>query len=371
MKNKADNKTSEISNESPKANDSKSEKLRIEEEDILNSVADARTDTILHRVAWILNHFSETRNSDITCQLKYWSSFESEMYNEDYITSDDLYRLTKLTSISRARARIQNTHKLFLASPDVRKRRGVLEDEEKDKAIQQRPNYPVYAIYADESGKTADHMIVGSMWILNGIDTKNLYNSITEWREITGFKGELHFQNINDGNIDYYRQVLSILKNKSSAISFKALSLERKGIANKDDALVLMYYYLLIEGVDHENKSGRAPLPRSIQLWKDAEEPGADRLMLRQLQERLEYAGKIKFQDKLIVDDMRAVDSKKLNLIQLADLFTGSINRVLNATGDVKKAKDRFAMDFLIEFGLNKKLEQFNEIGDCAFYAHL
>jgi hypothetical protein len=349
----------------------KLEKRELEKEEILRYVADAKTDTVLHRVAWLLNYYPETRDSDITCQLKYWSYFEQDIYNPECISSDDLYKLTKLTSITRARAKIQNTHRLFLASPDVRKKRGVLEEEEKEKAIQQKSNFPVYAIYADESGKTQDFLIVGSMWILNGIDTLKLYNAIKEWRQTTGFKHELHFNKISSGNIDYYRQVLEIVRNKISAISFKAISIERKGISNMTDALMLLYYYLLIGGVDHEHNTGRAPLPRNIQLWKDAEETGADKLMLKQIKEKLEQAAKIKFDDKLIVDELRAVDSKNLELIQLADLFTGSINRKLNAKGDGEAVKDQFANEFLKKFGLNDKLESFDGIGDCAFYTSL
>lgn len=349
----------------------KEKKIELEREDILRHVADAKTDTVVHRVAWILNHYPETRDSDITCQIKYWSIFESEIYISDHISSNDLYKLTKLTTIVRARAYIQNTHRLFLASTEIRKRRGVLSDEEKEKAIERKQNYPVYAVYADESGKTADHLIVGSMWILNGIDTLYLYNAIKTWRELTGFKDEFHFQDINSGNIDYYKQLLSILKSKSSAISFKALSVERRGIKNKEEAFILLYYYLLIEGIDHEHRTGRAPLPRSIQLWKDAEEPGADKLMLKQIHDRLEQTAKIKYDDKLYIDEMRAINSKSLDLIQLADLFTGSINRMLNATGDRTSVKDQFANKFLEEFGLKPKHDKCEGIGDCAFLVSL
>jgi hypothetical protein len=56
-------------------NTEKLEKRELEGDEILRYVADAKTDTVLHRVAWILNHFPETRDSDITCQIKYWSFF--------------------------------------------------------------------------------------------------------------------------------------------------------------------------------------------------------------------------------------------------------------------------------------------------------
>lgn len=351
----------------------KEKKLELEKEQILRSVADADVDTMFNKIAWILNHYPEARDSDITCQLKYWSIFEPDLYRSGCISIENLYYLTRLTSIARARARIQNTYRLFLANPEVQKRRGVLEDAEKEKALEQKPSYPVYSVYADESGKTSDYLVVGSMWILDGIETYHLSKTIEEWKKITNFKDELHFQSISNNNIEYYREVLEIVKGKSSAISFKAISLERRGIKSVADALTHLYYYLLVRGVEHEHSTGRAPLPRSIQLWKDAEEPGSDKLMIKQISERLKQTAKITFDDKLQVDEMRAIDSKKLVLIQLADLFTSSISRTLNRKreNDQIKTKDLFAEEFLQTFGLSRELNEYDGIGDCAIYTNL
>lgn len=350
----------------------KAKKLELEKEQILRSVADANVDTMFNKVAWILNHYPEARDSDITCQLKYWSIFEPEIYGSGYISGEDLYLLTRLTSIARARARIQNTYRLFLANPEIQKRRGVLDDEEKEKALEQKPSYPVYSVYADESGKTSDYLVVGSMWILDGIETYHLFKTIEEWKKRTNFKGELHFQSISNYNIGYYREVLEIVKYKSSAISFKALSLERRGIKSVADAFTHLYYYLLVKGVEHEHSTGRAPLPRSIQLWKDAENPGSDKLMIQQICERLQQTAKITFDDKLQIDSMTVVDSKTSILIQLADLFTSSVSRILNREGNEQvKSKDQFAEEFLQTFGLTRELKRYDDIGDCVFYAKL
>jgi len=350
----------------------KEKKLELEKEQLLRSVANASNDTMFNRVAWILNHYPDARDSDITCQLKYWSIFEPEIYGSGYISGEDLYRLTRLTSIARSRARIQNTHRLFLANPEVQKRRGVLEDEEKEKATEQKPNYPVYSVYTDESGKTSDYLVVGSMWILDGIETYYLAKAIDEWKKRTKFKEELHFQSISNNNIGYYREILEIIKEKSSTISFKALSLERRGIKNVPDAFTNLYYYLLVRGVEHEHSTGRAPLPRSIQLWKDAEEVGSDKLMIQQIRERLQQTAKITFDNKLQIDEMTVIDSKTSVLIQLADLFTSSISRILNREiNNQIKAKDQFAEEFLQTFGLTRELNQYDGIGDCAFHASL
>jgi len=85
---------------------------------LLRSVASAKLDTLQEKVAWILNHYPNTRNSDVTLQLTYWEHFDSDIYNGQYILPDDLYRLTRPISLQRARAKIQNTYKLFQASPE-------------------------------------------------------------------------------------------------------------------------------------------------------------------------------------------------------------------------------------------------------------
>ena len=67
--------------------------------------------------------------------LKFWETFEPNLYNAQFIKPHDLYHLTRLTSIARERARIQNTYKLFQASSKVRYHRGTLSEEEKEKRM--------------------------------------------------------------------------------------------------------------------------------------------------------------------------------------------------------------------------------------------
>ena len=365
--------------ESSKNNDSSEEslqqkkikKLEKEKRQILQDIANAKVDTLQQKIAWTLNHYAEARNSDITCQLKFWKIFEKEHYDPATFTPQDLYKLTKLTSIARARAKIQNVHNLFLAKPEIRRRRGKLAEQEKQKALEDTPSYPVYAVYADESGKTGEHLIVGSMWILNGIETMHLVRKIEEWRKKQDFRRELHFKKITKSNLPLYLEVLEIVKERSSAISFKALSVERKGIKNIHDGLTHLYLNLLIRGVEHENSSGRAPLPRNIQLWKDSEQPGSDKLMLEDIKNRIREVAKTIFNNQLYADAFIAVDSKTLVLIQLADLFTSSINRTLNASGNRTSAKDDFARAMLSKFGMTTKENIISNIGDCAYHSGL
>jgi hypothetical protein len=327
-------------------------KLEGEQAKILRSVASAKLDTLQERVAWILNHHPRARDSDITLQLTYWKLFESHIYNGSFVESEDLYRLTRLTSLQRARAKIQNTYRLFRASPEIRRQRGMLEESEKEKAVEQQPSYDVFAVYADESGKTQDYLVVGSVWFLHGPETATMAQEIEECRKRRNFDGELHFKKVSRSNLPVYKEIADILAARSSTVSFKAISVERKGIARVSDALIDLYYLLLLNGVEQEHETARGSLPRMLQLWKDAEEPGSDKLLLENVRDRITQASKSRFNDELKVDHFEAVDSEALSLVQLADLVTSSVGRVLNARGDKNAPKDEFARYLLKVIGM-------------------
>lgn len=323
-------------------------------------------------MAWILNHYPKTRDSDITLQLTYWKRFDSDVYSGGHIDPEDLYTLTRLTSLQRARAKIQNTYKLFQASPEVRQRRGKLEEAEKEKAVEQQPSYDeTFFVCADESGKTQNNLVVGSLWFLHAPETATITQESEACKRRHSFEDELHFKKINKSNLPLYKEVADILANKSSTISFKSISVEKKGIAKVSDALTELYYLLLVNGVQHEHETGRGSLPRMLQLWKDAEEPGSDNLMLGSIEDRVVQAGKSRFDGKLKADHFEAVDSEKMLPIQLADLFTSSVNRVLNATGARNGVKDSFA-DYLLEsIGMPSGPTQEKSTGDMIYYLGL
>jgi hypothetical protein len=189
----------------------KEENLLKEKELLLRNVSSFKLDTVQKRVAWLLNNYPGTRDSDITLQIKYWEHFESNICNGQFVNITDLYKLTRLTTITRARAKIQNTYKLFLAIETVRAHRGKLAKEEKDNAISNNLFPQTYSVYADESGKTDKILIVGSVWFLNSFETFAMTKDILKFGADNGFKGEIHFQFIDKSNIDKYMKFADFL----------------------------------------------------------------------------------------------------------------------------------------------------------------
>jgi hypothetical protein len=185
----------EVQEELSEKEKQKQEKIKGETQQLLNNLSSATINTLRDKVAWVLNQHPDARDSDITLMLKFWETFEPNLYNGQLLAPDNLYHLTRLTSLSRERARIQNVYKLFQASSKVRSQRGTLSEEEREKSIEDKPvGYPSYVVYMDESGKNTDQLIVGSVWFLES--GKSLYDidkRIKKFKKDVGFTKEFHF----------------------------------------------------------------------------------------------------------------------------------------------------------------------------------
>ena len=357
--------------EEDQESDSQEELKQKNRESIIKSVSSSQLNTLEQKVAWILNYIPETRDSDIRLQLEYWERFQPDLFNGSIIYKDDYYKLQKLTSLKRARAKIQNTLDLYKASLQIRKYRGVLSEEEKENAVENERPQKVFSIYADESGKNENILIVGSVWFLDGIDTIKLNFAITDLKNSYKFKKELHFREMRSSQLPMYKAIIDLVVNEFSFISFKAVAIEQSGIRNKEEALKELYYQILLKGAEHENDSNRAPLPRLIQLFKDSESPGFDKLLLTQLKERISIYSKTHLDGKLVVDEFEALSSEEDNLIQLADLFTSSLNRIINVDSTTLNHKDEFANYFLMKVGINLSDPEIQNFGDQTVYIKL
>jgi hypothetical protein len=348
---------------------SKEQKLEQEKQELLQRVSSFKVNTVRDRVAWILNCYPETRDSDIGLQLKYWEVFEPNLYSGYSITPDNYHRLTRLTTLCRARAKIQNEYKLFLARPEVRQKRGTLAEEEREKALEDKPAYPMFIVYMDDSGKNANHLIVGSVWFL--ADFPVVFLALQKLREQRQFDREFHFKKLRRDTLSIYMEAADVFLQHAHAVSFKLINVPRTGIKDTGQALTDLYYHSLIRGIEHENTTKRAPLPRKLQVWIDAEEAGLDRMRLANLDDRLRQAAKSRFDEKLLVDRVEAGESKTNLMLQVADLLAGSVNRILNRSGTKFTPKDEFAEYLLASVGIDLNLPENETMGDMSVHISL
>lgn len=341
--------------------------IREKREELRRKVATRKLNNLQERVAYVLSQFPETRNSDITLQIKYWQTFQREKLSGGVVPLQELYDLERLTSIARARATIQNDYKLYLpTSGKVAKQRKQLEEEKREDYEPVDLDIPPVSVFSDESGKNQDFLIVGSVWVLMPSEEYRLFRETNEWREEKGVTHEMKFNKISKSNRDIYCDFINRFMVNEGVFGFKAIAMESKGISDEQAALSDLFYFLLRRGLEHEHSTGRAPLPRRLTFIKDFEEKGYDDRLMALTIERLETAAESVFDGDLAIESAYTEDSKGLMGLQIADLFTGCVNRVLNEPAPTKGWKDEFAEEALDAIGMEEVLDTTETFEDRA-----
>jgi len=203
---------------------------------------------------------------------------------------------------------------------------------------------------------------------LNGTETLKLYKLVDDWKTAHSINDELHFKSITDAKLPKYCELADLIVANSAMLSFKAVSVPRRGIANIHDALLRLTSHLIVRGIEHETTTGRATLPRRLSVCKDAEEIGQDKIFAAELSDRMKQAAASQFHDDLYVGEFSAEDSATNLHLQITDLFTSSVGRQLNASGERKHPKDQFAEYFLRRLG-RTNMTQSETVGDMT--AHI
>lgn len=304
------------------------------------------------RVANILNRYPEARKSDITLQIKYWQVYNG--LTSGFVDLTKLYTMERLTSLARARAKIQNEYKLFQADIETRRRRKTLADEEKEAQMLDKPSYGSINVFADETGKTEKYVIVAGIWILNERITSKISRDYLAWSRSKNEQGiklpeEFHFKNLSNKNnqeLQIYKEFFNLIVQNSEMISFKAVAVDKTKLNRIpiSDLVTRLYYQFIRLGANHELNSNRIHLPKKINLTKDEE--GESELVLETLKQGLADNFKIHYQDDLIMDQLISMPSHEHLFLQYADLFVASLNRKYNNPGD--NNKDRLA-EYILE----------------------
>ncbi len=362
------NDESSKSNLPAEPNESNEERIEREKREVLNRAVSGHIENMRDRVAFILNYSNEARNSDIDLLWNYWETFEKSNFSGSIRSKEQMKKLARLSSLTRIRAKIQNEYKLFQADDVVKRFRGTLEEDKRNEAIEDKPSgLGTYGVYIDETGKTQDYLSVGSLWILKFelSSTFSFKNALTKWTKENGIDYEFHFKDLTKNRLSFYKDFFMKFLTAFPEAGFKLIVVNNKGFSDKAKAITDLTYHLISKGVEHENNTGRAPLPRILDVMIDEEEKGSDQLKIENIQERL----KSQNIQGLYFGDFEAVSSKGSFFLQIVDLFTGSINRKLHSNTE-SHYKDEFA-DFvlnIVNFEIKNIDKQNEDIDNSALF---
>jgi len=324
---------------------SKTERIAKEKANLVEHLTASDFADLKTRVAYILNHYKETRNSDVALQLQYWKTFQPDLLDAgNTVAQKALYKLERLTSISRARAKIQNEYGFFLADEHIQGHRRGKEAKKREEELSDKPSIPIVTAYIDESGKTDKFLVVGGLWILEPREAFNLKLFMEKWKKIEKINYEFHFKDLTKNRLQPYKNFFSTAFCNFSLIGFKAVAIKLANLHGRSNAEIIykLYYELILLGIEHEVLTRRIVLPIMIDIRKDAEQ-GTDLLFLAGMKRDLTTEfNKIK-DGKANLNSIESVDSKVTPLMQLADLFIGSVARTLNRDDASMNQKDELA----------------------------
>ncbi len=305
-------------------------KSRLEKEaaELVASLNDGVFSDIKTKVAWVLNLFPHTRNSDISLTLKYWELYHSDLFNPTAMNPRDMFKMERETSIVRVRAKIQNEYHLFPAEENVRRRRRALEEEVNEAVVEDKPERSVVYIYADETGKNAEFICVAAVLVLTGYTIFKLNQAIRSWQQSSLWAGhELHFAELRKHHVAALPEYLSLVRAHREFLSFKVIAVERSTIKRPIDEIVMrLHEEMMIRGANHEINSSRIKLPHAIRLTVDAEQ-SLDAFACSEMKSRIAMAYQVAHGDGLSVEEVTTISSQKSQLVQLADLIAGAVNR--------------------------------------------
>jgi len=337
----------------------KDEKIEKEKKELLSSIAAADFSSLKPRVAYVLNLYPHTRNSDISLSLKYWEIFQPDLYKDTGILPKDLFKLERLHYIVRARAKIQNEYELFLADSEIKKSRRRNEEKMEGAVIEDAPPRKKVHIFSDETGKTHRYVMVASVWVLTGRAVFTTTKAINDWKAKSLWKNrEVHFTKFGKSDYETLKSYLAVILENREYLGFKYIAVERaKTNRPIEETILKLHEHMLVRGAAHEVDNGRIDLPREIEKVTVDEEQSLDSFVISDLRDRIAENYKNKFDGKLQLISLETASSKNSPLIQLSDVIAGAIGRILNHEGE-RNFKDDMA-DLVVQM-LDLKLDEGN-----------
>ncbi|MFS2106121.1 DUF3800 domain-containing protein [Ralstonia sp. Ralssp135] len=339
-------------------------KVEKEKAALLKSLAAGDFSTTRTRVAFILNLYKDTRNSDVTLAIKYWEQFQPELYSNHGILPQNLFRLERFHLIVRARAKIQNEYGLYLADDAIRRHRRRNEEAMEADVVADAASRGVVQVFADETGKTQRFVTVAAIWVLAGRAVYEVTQAVRAWQKTSVWANrEIHFAKLGARDADVLQELLNVVVNHRAFLSFKVISYEREGSRRSvEDIVARLHEFMLVRGLEHEVGSARVGLPLAVTVTLD-EEPSLDEIARSDLKAAVERRYDEVFEGRASIDSVVSVRSHDSVLVQLADLIAGAVNRRLNHVAE-RGVKDDMADAIVDAFGLVDREE---DIGLDAF----
>ena len=138
--------------------------------------------------------------------------------------------------------------------------------------LRNTPPAPIISIYADETGKNADYVIVGGVWVLKEQASNNHNSNLVNWvrermEQDKTCPKEFHFTKVKNNGMDLavYKDFFEFFISNSEMVSFKAIAVKKSKLNKKIDEIINDLFYQHVRlGIEHEIDTSRISFPQQI-----------------------------------------------------------------------------------------------------------
>lgn len=299
----------------------------IERRALLAAVAESRLGRMEQRVAYILQQYPETRDSDTALGIRYWRRFQPNVLEEwDRLDLDVLYDLDRIETISRIRRHIQNDLRLFTSSAHTRERRDEMQMELYQYLAAQRHTESEIRFYLDETcgdGKS-NYIGVAGVCVINWRQYEKHWASLTEWREQQGWPETIHFADTGTALQPRAMALLSEMHKRRAGLLFLGYALPARG--NTHQTMLSLFVQLVGDALLHLDALGCIAEPRALFVVKEAS-VGFDTIHLQSLKTHLAEKIASDFPERVFLRDVEPLPKGREVLLECADVIAGGMQR--------------------------------------------
>ena len=318
------------------------DELQQERDRLLADIADSRLGSQEQRVAYLLERFPETRDSDVALYIRYWRRFQAHVIADwNPIDLEILYELDRPDSISRLRRHIQNKLQLFRGMEATAERRDLLQKELHEYLLAHEGLPPEIRLYLDETGNEGDKTFVGvgGICVMNWQQYAKFAAAIEQWRRELGSPETIHFADTQSyARLEQAVNLLAELQKRRSGLLFVGYALSSRGRTHQD--LFSLFVQLAMDTLRHMRTHQCLNGPRCLRIVKEAD-PGFDQMYLEKMNKELSDLVALEFPGQVVVAPVHAETKGREVFLECADLIAGGMQRRELAKGS--KPKDRLA----------------------------
>lgn len=308
---------------------------------MLSDIADSRLGSCEQRVAFILQRFPETRDSDTRLCIKYWKMFHADVLERwQPMELEVLFELDRIETIGRVRRVIQNELQLFRGVEDRRRARDAMQGELHEYLAAHRDTLSEVRFYLDETGNEGDkaYIGIGGMCVINWKQFEKHSAALELWRSQQGWAETIHFSEMGADKVERAVSLLAQLQKRRAGTLFLGYSLASRGRTHQD--LFSLFVQLVVDSLLHLRAIGCLGDRRSVRVIKEAD-VGFDSLFLQKMSKYLSEQVAMEFPGELAVLPVEAVTKGRTVLLECADLIAGGMQRRALTKG--RNPKDKLA----------------------------